>query len=538
MTKYKRIKDQDSENQENQEENDISIRTLDNSIEDLIVTGLIVSTPFLKEIKKACNPNYFQSIQSKTLVSWVLDYSDKNNQESPGEQIKEIMDLHLSTLNLDEAKTMQIFLDKIIKVYGGREFNHQYVANKAFPYLKQKAYIYKTFQVQLLLRKGETDEAAELFHRIPNEVFKETSRWKSFSDIDSIGDWWWKRKESAMTFPGALGDYMPMIYPGKLYAMLGPAKSGKSFWLGEWCINGIQSGLNTVLFSLEMNTDECHERWIQRISGKEIMQAEEKTYKIPVIDCLHNQDGTCESRHCASPGTIVAQLVGKDHVREEYEEHKDHEPCTHCRDQNNDMFQPTTWFVEETIEKLSFNQAQKTQVMFDNHYMKDKFRYLTFPIGTASVEDVVEALDDLEKKENFLVDLVVIDYADIMKKDSSNRDLRFKLRDIWEELSRLAKVRNCIVVTASQGNRGSLSKDRLAVEDIAEDISKIMTIDAIFAINEEGKSSKNLVEMDKYWQVQRIETLMLRYGDFPYSKQCITLHDRSRGQVHLDSYIK
>lgn len=108
MTKYKREKDTKS---------DIEIRTIKNSIEELIITGMVVSSKFYQETRRATNPNYFQSLQAKTLVEWIHEYAEKNDYESPGEEIKEILEMNLPDLDRDEARTMEIFLDKVLKTY-------------------------------------------------------------------------------------------------------------------------------------------------------------------------------------------------------------------------------------------------------------------------------------------------------------------------------------------------------------------------------------------------------------------------------------
>jgi len=143
----------------------------------------------------------------------------------------------------------------------------------------------------------------------------------------------------------------------------------------------------------------------------------------------------------------------------------------------------------------------------------------------------------LEIHEGFIPDLIVVDYADIIKEDLRLGDKRHRVGDNWQQLSRMAKVRNAVVVTASQGNRSSAKKNRLDVDDVSEDFSKVMTIDGIFAINERNFDQPNKWQMDHNWQVQRIETIALRYGRFVPGLQCITFNDLSRSQVCMDSYI-
>jgi len=513
----------------------IKVTKIDNSIEDLIVTGMIVDTVFYRKTKRATNPMYFKEEQARILAIWVHEYAEYNEDKAPKEEIREIFDIHINDLAEDERSTIRLFLKRILTTYAGREFNSQYIIQKAMPYLKMAAYAYRADLMQLYIKKNDIVKCDEIWNNAKVEIFRETTTIRNASDTDFIDTWWWKRKTTAMTFQDSLGRYMPNIFRGKLYAMLGPTKRGKSWWLQEWAVNGVIDGLQTVVFSLEMTDEETDERLATRLSAKEIMIQKKKNYLIPVIDCEYNQSGLCQRKECKSPETVVRDA--QKNILKTYEECPEHIPCTYCRDKELD-FKPCHWLVEETISRLTNREAKKYRREFADHYGKDGLQLISFPIGTADVSDVEKALDDLTRDHGFIADLIIIDYADIMKKDNSKGELRFQLRDIWEELSRLAKTRNCIVVTATQGNRQSIYKDRLTAEDVAEDISKVMTIDGIFGINERGHGKESIGDRDRYWKVQRIETLALRYGDFLEGHQCVCLTDRARGQVCIDSYIE
>jgi len=326
---------------------------------------------------------------------------------------------------------------------------------------------------------------------------------------------------------------MPNIERGRFYAMLGPAKRGKSFWLMEWTFQGAFDGLNVAHFSLEMNAPEMDARWKERISGKAIMTRKSKDFTIPVLDCVHNQKDKCQMSECTSPGTCVYT----DKLRDAYSDHPEHKPCTYCKDLDTDIFKPTHWMIQEKMDRLSLKEAKTTQEQLDEHIGEDRVRIITFPIGSATVEDLERSLDELALHENFIADLVVVDYADILKEDVRLGDKRHRVGDNWQKLSRMAKTRNAIVVSASQGNRGSAKKNRLDVDDVAEDFSKIMTIDGIFAINEVNFEQADKWQIDHNWQVQRIETIALRYGKFIPGLQCVTFNDLSRAQTYMDGYV-
>jgi len=55
--------------------------------------------------------------------------------------------------------------------------------------------------------------------------------------------------------------------------------------------------------------------------------------------------------------------------------------------------------------------------------------------------------------EKFDPDLIVVDYGDILKKESNINDLYSAYGDVYTNLKRLAKQYRKVVWTASQGNR-------------------------------------------------------------------------------------
>ncbi len=511
----------------------IRVETVDNSMEDLIITGMIVDTKFLQTISRAALPEYFETDISKILVRWIREYYFNNGNQAPKEELVAIFQLNEQELDADESKTVRIFLKKIAKEYEGREFNSDYVLPKAFEYLEFNAYTHKLKLIDRELKRGNLLEAKELFNGTSKEIFTQVTSWKSLSDPELLHTWWGEKKYPAMKFHGALGEYMPNIERGRFYAMLGPAKRGKSFWLMEWAFQGAFDGLNVAYFSLEMKDAEMDARWKERISGKSIMSNKVKDFNIPVLDCVHNQKDKCQMAECASPGTCVYT----EKLRDAYIDHPEHVPCTHCQNIDDTVFKPTHWMIQEKIERLTLKDAKDTQEILDEHIGENRVRIITFPIGTATVEDIDRSLDELALHENFIADMVVVDYADILKEDVRLGDKRHRVGDNWQKLSRMAKTRNAIVVSASQGNRGSAKKNRLDVDDVAEDFSKIMTIDGIFSINEVNFDQADKWQIDHNWQVQRIETIALRYGKFVPGLQCVTFNDLSRSQIYIGGYI-
>jgi replicative DNA helicase len=70
------------------------------------------------------------------------------------------------------------------------------------------------------------------------------------------------------------------------------------------------------------------------------------------------------------------------------------------------------------------------------------------------------------------LDYVIVDYGDLIRAGRSFKEYRLELKDVFEELTSLAKRENVPVLTATQGNRESLSKETVTLKELAESFAK------------------------------------------------------------------
>jgi replicative DNA helicase len=102
-----------------------------------------------------------------------------------------------------------------------------------------------------------------------------------------------------------------------------------------------------------------------------------------------------------------------------------------------------------------------------------------FPTSALTVEGLEVFLDSMERLYNFIPDVVLLDYADLMKLDYKN--LRTSTGEIYKELRRIAVERNLAMVTASQSNRAGEDARIITLKHLAEDYSKAATADTVVA---------------------------------------------------------
>tara|TARA_R110002051_G_scaffold1671_2_gene9458 strand:+ start:2376 stop:3725 length:1350 start_codon:yes stop_codon:yes gene_type:complete len=101
-------------------------------------------------------------------------------------------------------------------------------------------------------------------------------------------------------------------------------------------------------------------------------------------------------------------------------------------------------------------------------------------------------------------DMILVDYADLLRGSGQNKDYRLELGNIYEELRGLAGTMDIPVWTASQSNRSSLSEDVIQADKIAESYSKIMTADFVMSLSRKIE--------DKVAGTGRIHVIKNRFG--------------------------
>lgn len=105
-----------------------------------------------------------------------------------------------------------------------------------------------------------------------------------------------------------------------------------------------------------------------------------------------------------------------------------------------------------------------------------------YPTGTASIVTIKNHLDKLLLR-NFKPNLIIVDYADIMRSTRSYDSLRHELKLVYEELRNLAMELNVPIWTASQANRDSANSDIVGLENMSEAYGKAMVADVVISLS-------------------------------------------------------
>ena len=87
------------------------------------------------------------------------------------------------------------------------------------------------------------------------------------------------------------------------------------------------------------------------------------------------------------------------------------------------------------------------------------------------------------KRRGENIDMIIVDYGDLLRPVRYLKERRNELESIYEELRGMAQMFECPIWTASQTNRSGLNAEVITMESISEAFNKCFVADFIFTIS-------------------------------------------------------
>jgi hypothetical protein len=491
--------------------------TLNTTVENQLAIASIVSTSFLSKIAPTFDPEYIINDYVRTICKWSVDYFNKYD-EAPHVNIKPIYEVEKHGLDKAESELIATVLAKLSSEYAnGEGINEEYIFDNTIKYFEQRDFTIRMERAVQLRDVGRWEDAKKALES-KKELEKALIKSINIFDYDEIVSTYNRESHELLKLPGALGEMIGPIERGWLIGIIGGFKRGKTMYMVELAAQAMVSKLKVVFFSLEMTDRAMKDRMYKRITG--FGKGDALNY--PIFDCLSNQLGIC--RKPERRNDIILRASIKDPIRCL----PNYRICTACRGIRGSEYVPELYYEEITTEELNVKNIARSMRAFEMMF-GNRIKCVCYPRFGASYDDLERDLDRFEREEDFIPDLVVSDYANIMRpgKYAAKADKIEVINDNWINLARLAGERHCAVVTGGQGTRGSLSKGQLEEGDIAEWIGILGHVDIMLALNQ--------LAAEKEAGKIRISTLAHRHKDFNPEQNVVVLQKLDVGQTLLDS---
>jgi hypothetical protein len=513
-----------------------------------IITGMIVSKEYLDRIHRFWDSTLLESQELKMIADWCMDYYKKYNR-APDENIESI---YLSTLkdgflSKSEAQYIEQLLADLSDEYGrDTQFNAAYLYDRTMTYLKSRELERFNEEVQALVDQGKVEEAQKLQLSYTPKIMEDTDLGLDLSSkeaLNRVERAFTETNQRVLTYPGALGDmWNEHLIRGGFFTLLGPEKRGKTFLLLELSLRAIRQKANVAFFAAG---DMTESQMLRRICVYICQRSDREKYCqerfVPVGDCVFNQLNLCErpDRNC-DHGVFDAELesffrsqdefLNIENIREKFEENPDYEPCdSHsCPKRRGSV-----WIKKVPASSpLSAPEAKKALRKFFRKYRR-RFKLATYPAGILTVSEIRRILNDWEKYDGFVPDLIAIDYADLLSADDGKaNEFRHRQDHIWKSLRALSQERHVLLVTATQADADSYKRGRLSLSNFSEDKRKLAHVTAQYGLNQDPQGREKKIG------IMRINEIVVREGEFSPENEVFILQDLSAGRPFLESFTQ
>jgi replicative DNA helicase len=296
------------------------------------------------------------------------------------------------------------------------------------------------------------------YKRVEKPIGKGINLLKNSSEIVQAFS---REHEILFQYPGDLGKCLGPFARGDFFAIIGEEKKGKTQYLWYTAYRALMLGYKVLFVSLEMSKNQMLRRMWQGMVGQPV-----KTEHISIPYFKEVRDGRFEIKH-----------------RKEKRKGID----------------------------TDIKEIEKKQRFYRKMVRTGAIQLIAYPSDGASVDDLKTELINLEYYEGFIPDVIVIDYADIMKL-SNQREYRHQLDQVWKALRGIAQERSALVVTGSQVNdRGRVAEDRRKLahvtimmrieQDNAEEELGIIMMSTV--VQREGKAYRGKIGVLQCYEIGR-----------------------------------
>ena len=169
---------------------------------------------------------------------------------------------------------------------------------------------------------------------------------------------------------------------------------------------------------------------------------------------------------------------------------------------HNVVFITAEMSAQKVLKRIGANLLHIPMSEYDQHssnrdYMKRRLEKVSrgllppgklfvkeYPTSQGTIPDIEAYLKDLEEAQDHKVDVLVVDYINILAnyRNPNTENTYMKIKQIAEDLRALAVKRNMLVISATQINRGAWDATEVRMENIAESAGLAHTADVMYAL--------------------------------------------------------
>jgi len=434
-----------------------------------ILIGMIVDSIVLGRIKSKWHGKMFKSKYANTIAKWCLSYYGKYN-KAPMKHIESLFNTWSSkTKDESTVDLVSEFLNSLSAEYEElkTDSNSEYLIDIAATHFNLVRMERLVEDVENDITNGQSENAHSRLAEYTKiemgvgegiDVLQDEEAMRAALEFEE--------HDLLINYPGELGKFfMNALERSGFISFLGKKGVGKSFWLMDMAYRAMLQRKRVAYFEVgDMGKNQTIRRLMIRASER--------------------------------PRSACDIFI----------------PTKIYKNKNKQVKRNTE--LKEFTEKLSWRKARKACRQLMQKKIKSKDSHLKLSChynSTLSVDGIEGILQDWERG-GWIPDIIVIDYADILRMDYPKFEGRDAINETWKRLRSLSQRRHCLVITATQSDANSYNRGTMKMDNFSDDRRKIDSVTGMIGINQ--------TEQEKSLGIIRLNWVSLRDDEFHPAK-CI-----------------
>jgi len=459
----------------------LRIETKQNKDERMILTAMIVDKIVLGRIASKKYDRPFRSQWANLVANWCIKYY-KRYQKAPAKNIQGLFESWSEqTQNKEMTQIISKFLSGLSDDYKRlrKDSNSDYVIDEAGKYFNRIKIEKLVETIQSDLDIGKAEEAQERLSAYQHIEMGVGEGIDILRDKNAIESALAEKQRSIIQYPNKEGENELGRFFGHslgrdcFVSFMGREGIGKSWWLMDICYRAMLQRKRVAFFEVgDQSQNQIMRRLLIRIAKRPI-RSKELQYPI----------GIKKRQRKNEEGKIIKTV--------------------------KPIFE-----TKEFKGRLSVGKAQAACEKVIRRHIKSKspyFKLSCHPNDTLTVDGVESIIQDW-MRDDWLPDIIAIDYADILNMDYKGIEGRDRINKTWQQLRRLSQTYHCLVLTATQADADSYDKETVSMKNFSDDKRKFSHVTSMIGINQLPHEQK--------CQMMRLNYLKLRDDEFLQSR-CI-----------------
>lgn len=377
----------------------------------------------------------------RTLAARIYDFIDRHKRP-PGDHLPDLLADKLEGENSREAT---LYAEIIEQMHASKDgINAEYVMSQLEVFIKRQSLRSIAVDLAKALQRDTEDSLEEA------EQLLASANHKSLSVFDPgtrLSD-----KKRALAFLDTQQEALPTGIPEldkrgfgptrkELFLYIANTKAGKTWALIHLAKMALMHRVKVCHITLEMSEARCAQRYLQTLFAMS-----KRMEALPITKFQRDDLGRIKG---FDDFRIMPRLSLDDpHIRKK---------------------------LEHRIDRWSLR-------LLNNIIIRQ------FPTGQLTIPQLAAYLDNLEASEQFVPDLIVLDYPDLMRIDKNN--FRLALDEIYKDFRGILVARNMAGAVVSQSHRAAAKVKQVGADNVAEAYSKIAHADTILTYTQTEQEQK------------------------------------------------